>query len=124
MSSGRSISLFLLVALLVTLAYVARPAATSEELDLEALAGCIGDSGAVFYGAWWCPFCKRQKQEFASHAWLLPYVECYAEGTRELLPVCEDEEIKSFPTWVFPDGSSQSGLITPGRLARLTDCQQ
>jgi len=34
----------------------------------DTLAQCIADSGAKFYGAFWCPHCQNQKQAFGSAA--------------------------------------------------------
>lgn len=91
--------------------------------DLAVLARCIAGSGAVFYGAHWCPVCRKQKESFDGYAYLLPYVECYdgpkADGTNAR---CKDEGIKSFPTWKFPDGRVETGARTPFSLAADTGC--
>ena len=39
-----------------------RGAQKPGELDQFAL--CLGDKGAVFYGAFWCPHCQNQKKMF------------------------------------------------------------
>ncbi len=39
-------------------------------------ATCIKDSGAKFYGAFWCSHCQEQKAMFGKSSKLLPYVEC------------------------------------------------
>ena len=89
--------------------------------DAGAFAQCIADSGAVFYGAHWCPYCAKQKAAFGSASKLLPYVECYRSGTREKLSRCK--HIKSFPTWHFSDGSEQIGVKSLEKLAKLTGCR-
>ena len=38
------------------------------------LAQCINNSGAKFYGAFWCPHCQATKAMFGKSAKLLPYV--------------------------------------------------
>jgi hypothetical protein len=99
------------------------PAGAKKGLDLEELAACIADSGAVFYGAHWCPYCHEQKESFGPYASLLPYVECYEPGKRKgMLAVCREAGVKSFPTWQFPDGSKATGAKSPEALARATGC--
>ncbi len=36
--------------------------------DLVAFAKAVKDSGAIMYGAYWCPHCLAQKQLFADGA--------------------------------------------------------
>jgi len=102
---------------------VAAPAAAEDEIDLGALAQCIADSGALFYGAHWCPYCRKQKESFEGYAGALPYVECYdgpkSDGKNSR---CAHEHIQGFPTWVFADGSRKTGVRTPQRLAADTRC--
>jgi glutaredoxin len=101
----------------------AAPAAAADEIDLGALAQCISDSGALFYGAHWCPYCRKQREYFEEHAGALPYVECYdgpkSNGKNSR---CTREHIQSFPTWVFADGSRKTGARTPQQLAADTRC--
>lgn len=56
--------------------------------------------GALFYGAWWCPACFRQKSLFGQQAGnQLPYVEC--DKTKEGRERCQEADIKAYPTWVL-----------------------
>lgn len=89
---------------------------------LDGLAQCLTDKGALFYGAFWCPHCQTQKEIFGSSARLLPYVECSTADGREQLPLCEQKDVTGYPTWVFPDGTRESGEISPARLAEKTGC--
>lgn len=72
--------------------------------------------GAVFYGAWWCPACFRQKSLFGQQAGnQLPYVEC--DKTSEGRERCQAASIKAYPTWVL--GSSRvEGVQTLEELKR------
>ncbi len=89
----------------------------------DALATCIANSGAKFYGAFWCPHCQNQKAAFgAASAKLLPYIECSAPNGKDMLPVCTEAGIQSFPTWVFPDGTRATGEQTLEYLAEKTSC--
>jgi thiol-disulfide isomerase/thioredoxin len=93
-----------------------------EPGKLDGFAQCIKDSGAVFYGAFWCPHCQEQKEMFGSSAQFLPYVECSTPDGQGQLQVCTEKGIKGYPTWVFPDGSEVSGSIPLEQLAAKTGC--
>lgn len=84
-------------------------------------AQCITDSGAKFYGAYWCPHCQTQKQMFGKSAKKLPYVEC-AKNQSEQTQVCIDQNVQSYPTWEFSDGSRVTGEQTFDELAAKTSC--
>lgn len=70
---------------------------TAEQL---ALVEHLRRQGLVFYGAWWCPACFKQKNLFGQQAGnRLPYVEC--EKTDEQRQRCEKAGIEAYPTWVY-----------------------
>lgn len=86
------------------------------------VAGCLAQKGFVFYGTSWCPQCTRQRRSFGATASALPYVECSVNGTRDDTPQCRAKGIRSYPTWEFPDGRRQSGVLSVEALARLSGC--
>jgi hypothetical protein len=89
----------------------------------DAFAKCIAQSGAKFYGAFWCPHCAAQKQEFGSSEQYLPYVECsLPDDESAQTQICIDKNIGSYPTWVFPDGSRLTGTTPLATLAQKTGC--
>ena len=88
----------------------------------DTLAQCVADSGAKFYGAFWCPHCQAQKAMFGKSAKLLPYIECSEPDGSGQLQVCIDEKIEGYPTWVFADGTRESGEHTLEELAAKTSC--
>lgn len=90
-----------------------------SDAQLEALAKCLSEKGAKFYGTYGCGWCARQKEIFGEAAKYLPYIECADEKTRYL---CEEAEIGPVPTWDFPDGKRVSGLQSLGKLAELSGC--
>lgn len=90
--------------------------------NLDAFAQCINDSGAKFYGTFWCSFCNKQKEAFGSAKQYLPYVECSSADGRSQLEICNQENVKSYPTWKFTDGTSVSGLQELEFLAQKTTC--
>ena len=97
------------------------PAAGPEKPYLKALAIHLRDSGARFYGAYWCPHCREQKELFGASADRLPYVECTPEGrTGPLNFTCVANEVKDYPTWVI-DGRRYTGLVSVEQLAALSN---
>lgn len=89
----------------------------------DQLAQCITDSGAKFYGAFWCPHCQAQKAAFGKSAKLLPYIEC-SNPDKTQADVCKQADIKGYPTWVFADGIQASGEVPLKNLAEKTNCSQ
>ncbi len=85
-------------------------------------AKCLKDKGAVFYGAFWCSHCQNQKKSFGTSVEFLPYVECSTPDGKGQLQVCIDKNIAGYPTWVFSDGSRQSGEVPFATLAAKTGC--
>lgn len=88
----------------------------------DGFATCLKDSGATFYGAFWCPHCVAQKKLFGTAEKFLPYVECSTPDGSGQLRVCEDVGIKSYPTWVFKNGVTKSGELTLEELSKETAC--
>src|SRR5579871_5037275 len=64
----------------------AKPAAS--ETELATLASCLKSRGVLFYGAFWCPYCAKQKAAFGDAASLLPYVECSNPDGRTQTAIC------------------------------------
>ncbi|MEB3331030.1 MAG: hypothetical protein VKI83_00850 [Synechococcaceae cyanobacterium] len=70
---------------------------TQEQIDL---AEHLRRKGVLFYGAFWCVHCFRQKNLFGQQAGnRLPYVECAKDEAG--MQRCEAAQIKSYPTWVM-----------------------
>jgi len=93
---------------------------TADADELDDFAQCVADSGAVLYGAHWCKFTVEQVAEFGASAGYLPYSECYIPDTKTKYAKCQ--RIRSFPTWLLPDGEFHSGLMSLAELAEATDC--
>ena len=87
----------------------------------DTLAKCLGDRGAKFYGAFWCPHCQEQKRMFGNSAKLLPYFEC-SNPDKSQNQACNDKQIKQYPTWEFADGSRMGGEQKPEVLAEKAGC--
>jgi len=95
--------------------------APSDSAQLE-LTEHLRRIGAVFYGAWWCPACFRQKSLFGQQAGnQLPYVEC--DKTKQGRERCQQADIKAYPTWVL--GSKRvEGVQTIEELKRWSGFSQ
>ena len=89
-------------------------ASTPEQL---ALAQHLKKRGAKFYGAYWCPFCTRQRTMFgAGGVRALPYVECAPDGFgAQRCP----SEVSGYPAWEI-DGKFYSGMKTLPQLQSLS----
>jgi hypothetical protein len=90
--------------------------------EYDAFAKCIANTSTTFYGAFWCPHCHDQKNEFGDSAQYLPYVECSLPDGSGQTQVCIDKGIQSYPTWYFPDGSTTTGVQTLETLSEKTGC--
>jgi thiol-disulfide isomerase/thioredoxin len=112
-----------LAILLVLLVFLSSGENTIEAGKYDEVAICLKDQGAVFYGTFWCPFCKKQKDMFGSSARLLPYVECSTLDGRSQVPFCREKQISGYPTWDFADGSRLQGLLSFETLAEKTGCE-
>ena len=96
------------------------PAAGPEDPYLKTLATHLQDSGAHFYGAYWCPACQQQKALFTASVDRLPYIECTPEGRGGPRAVnCLTQNIQEYPTWII-DGQRYTGVVGVERLARLS----
>jgi uncharacterized membrane protein/thiol-disulfide isomerase/thioredoxin len=110
--------LFALVLLLALHVYWSGLLAPRPDPRLEALAQHLTDSGAKFYGAFWCPTCREQKQLFGSAAERLPYVECYPSGRQGAVAFeCVNADVRAFPTWVIR-GRAYDNVMQPDELAQ------
>jgi len=89
---------------------------------LDDFAACLKNKGAVFYGAFWCPHCQKQKEAFGRSVRFLPYVECSTPDGNSETEACQEKKIDGFPTWVFADGTRESGELTLDHLAEKTGC--
>jgi hypothetical protein len=115
----------ILVIVFVVIAFAADKISSKKEGpdQREALAQCLTDKGARFYGAYWCPHCARQKKLFGRAISKVTYVECAIPGnTQAQTQQCKDANITGYPTWIFADGSRMSGEVALEDLAEKADC--
>lgn len=97
--------------------------ATSGPSTYDDFAKCLKESGATFYGAFWCPHCQATKRMFGSAAQYLPYVECSTPNGQGQLAICKDKGIQTYPTWTFANSTTTlTGERTMAELAAMTSC--
>ena len=97
-------------------------ASDNQPGKLDDFAACLGEAGAKFYGAFWCPHCQAQKALFGKSAKLLPYVECSTPDGKGQLPICKDKGVESYPTWFFADNTKKTGEVPLEELSKATSC--
>jgi len=91
---------------------------------LDAFAKCTNEKGARMYGAWWCPHCAEQKDQFGFAFQHVNYVECGIEGqTHSENQQCKRSAVHNFPTWEFADGSRKEGALSLSELSQRTGCK-
>ena len=95
-----------------------RRASTDQAISL---AGYLRSSGAVFYGAFWCPHCRRQRELFGREAFgALSYVECDPRGIRSKSAACAIDGVDGYPTWKFGNGEVRGGEMELYEIAKAS----
>ncbi len=98
--------------------------ATEARADSEAFGQCLARSGAIFFGASWCPVCEAQRRVLGPAMAEVRYVECSRDGERGgQRSRCEDAGVEGYPTWVFGDGARMTGRLSLERLASRSGCR-
>jgi thiol-disulfide isomerase/thioredoxin len=98
-----------------------RPPPIDSDSSPRALevAAALKEKRAVMYGAYWCGFCNRERQELGREAMaMVEYVECDARGEGADAKRCADADVSAFPTWVLPDGARREGALGIEGLAK------
>lgn len=82
----------------------------------DALAKHLTQTGAKMYGASWCSACNHQMGLFGKSAQYVDSVNCANEDGSQN-QVCQDANIRAYPTWEFGDGTRVEGTLTLIELA-------
>jgi uncharacterized membrane protein len=73
-----------------------------EDPWIRGLAEHLTDTGAKFYGSYYCPHCAEQKEMFGGSVKRLPYVECSPGGpSAPQAAECSAKNIQGYPTWII-----------------------
>lgn len=89
---------------------------------IDAFAQCLTDHGVKMYGAWWCPHCKAQKEQFGNSFSKIRYVECSEPGSNDMNQICKDAKIEGYPTWEFQDKTRVSGEQKLEDIGKKAEC--
>lgn len=103
----------------------ASPSATPSASSSPAivLAECLASNGYVLYTAWWCSYCKKQRDAFGPEAYaMLKVIECSPRGERGMSDACRARGVTGYPTWGRPDGVLESGYFPLEALSLNTRC--
>lgn len=128
---NNNVKIFISVIVLLVLGMVATVLVRSNSTPpgpgkYDTFAQCLKEKGAIFYGAFWCPHCQKQKKLFGSSAQYLPYVECSTANGQGQLQICKDEDIQGYPTWKLADGTripiETDAGVSLETLAAKTSC--
>jgi|SRR3989344_3093595 len=86
-------------------------------------AKCLTEKGVKFYGAFWCSHCQEQKKLFGSSIKYITYIECSTPSGLGQTQICIQENIESYPKWIFPDNTSLIGPQTLEKISSTSNCQ-
>lgn len=100
----------------VILAACSTPTVAPATPEVENLAKCLTDNGAVFYGTEWCPHCKEQKKLFGSAMEYIVFVDC--DANRD---ACVNAGIQGYPTWIIGD-ETLTGTQQLYKLSQVSGC--
>lgn len=99
----------------------ASPTSTPTNVSPElALAMHLRQTGARMYAAYWCGYCRRQRELFGPEAVeQLEIVECDPRGTNPQVDRCRAAQVGSFPTWEI-NGQTYPGMRSLNDLAEMS----
>lgn len=105
----------LLISLILALTLVSS-CKTNSNPETGALAKCLTEKGAKFYGTSWCNHCKTQKELFGDSMQYVDYVECTQKQQ-----TCAAAGIRAYPTWIIND-KVYEGVQQLDKLKELAEC--
>jgi hypothetical protein len=108
------------IVVLFVVAYAAGWYHNSHRYD--GFAKCLTSKQVKMYGAYWCPHCAEQKEEFGKSFQYVNYVECAIQGSREMAPACKAAGVQHYPTWQFGTSSLVEGKFPLQELSDKTGC--
>jgi hypothetical protein len=88
----------------------------------DGFAKCLTSKQVKMYGAYWCPHCAEQKEEFGKSFQYVNYVECAIHGSREMTPACQAAGVLHYPSWQFGTSPLVEGKFPLQELSDKTGC--
>lgn len=83
----------------------------------DEFAQCLTDEGFVMAGTDWCSHCKDQKKIFGKSFDFIDYKNCDIQRDW-----CDSNGVHSYPTWVLPNGTKETGVQKIYILSQLSGC--
>ena len=108
------------IVVLFVLAYAAGWEHMNHRYD--GFAKCLSSKQVKMYGAYWCPHCAEQKEEFGKSFQYVNYVECAIHGSREMTPACQAAGVLHYPSWQFGTSPLVEGKFPLQELSDKTGC--
>ncbi|MDP3990127.1 MAG: hypothetical protein Q8Q01_02885 [archaeon] len=108
------------ISILIVLSLLLVSCSSSAEVD--DFATCLTESGALMYGAFWCPHCIAQKNLFGKSFNRVTYIECSLPDGQGQTEFCTQMGIESYPTWEFANEERITGELTFTELAEKSEC--
>ena len=88
----------------------------------DEFAKCLSSKQVKMFGAYWCPHCADQKEEFGKSFQYVNYVECAIKGSKEMTPACKAAGVQHFPSWQFGNGPLVEAVFPLQELSDKTGC--
>ena len=83
----------------------------------QTIGKCLTQKGVKMYGSDTCEHCQAQKEYFGSDFSNIDYTNCDFHQQ-----ICQQNNIKKYPTWYLPSGQTVTGVQDPRQLAYLAGC--
>lgn len=83
----------------------------------RSFAVCLREKGLKMYGTKTCPNCIKQKELFGDGVNELTLIDCDDQAS-----LCQEKNIRGYPTWEFPDGRMIGGVIPLEYFSQQTGC--
>ena len=93
---------------------------SAAEPDLVAFAKGLSTAGVKFYGTAWSSDTTAQRQLFQDGGQFLPFIEV-SNANQTPNQAAIDNSITTFPTWVFPDNTRATGLLSLETIAQRSN---
>lgn len=88
----------------------------------DEFAKCLSSKQVKMYGAYWCPHCAEQKEEFGKAFRYVNYVECAIKNSSEMASACRAAGVQHYPTWQFGASPLVEGKFPLQELSDKTGC--
>ena len=107
-----------IIVVAIVLLIVFKPFQDNSPGEYNEFAQCLTEAGVKMYGTEWCQHCKAQKALFGKKSFkFVDYIDCDRDELK-----CAVAGVPGYPTWIFSDGSKESGTQSLETLSLKTGC--